>query len=229
MDLDIDVQRLRLLKANHLSQKYALEDNIIKCFPQAIAIAKEKIKNTHEIIAVRDANTHTNEYGFSPMEIKGTVYTDKKEAGSAILAACKAMTSPDPVPLGRYRGFTMELSFEPMFKQYAVKLSTGAHSHNVTLGTDIFGNIHRLDNLLNDFEYELESARNDLAAYETQLASAKAEVKRSFPQEDELKTKSARLDELNILLNLDKRENEILDGEPEEGEVPAKSEPERER
>jgi len=229
MDLDIDVQRLRLLKAGHLSQKYTLEDNIIKHFPQAIAAAKENIQNIQKDIAVRDANTKPNEDGFSPMVVGGVTYTEKKAAGSAILAACKAMTSPDSVLLGQYRGFTMELSFEPMFKQHAIKLTTGAHSHNVTLGTDIFGNIHRLDNLLNDFEYELESARNDLTAYETQLASAKAEVKRPFPQEDELKTKSARLDELNILLNLDKRENEILDREPEEGDAPVKDAPDRER
>ncbi len=215
MDLDIDVQRLKLLKANHLSQKYSLEDNIVKYFPQAIAIAKGRIKNAQEDIAIRDANTHPNQDGFSPMVVAGVTYTEKKAAGTAILAVCKTLTDSACVPLGQYRGFEMTLSFEPLFKQYKVGL-TGAHDHSVTLGTDIFGNIQRLDNLLNDFESDLTSAQNDLATYEAQLASAKIEVEKPFPQEDELKTKSARLDELNILLNMDKRESEIVDGEPGE-------------
>ena len=107
---------------------------------------------------------------------------------------------------------------------------TGAHDHRVTLGTDIFGNIQRLDNLLNDFESDLTSAQNDLATYEAQLASAKIEVEKPFPQEDELKTKSARLDELNILLNMDKRESEIVDGDVgDESDAPARDGPDRER
>ena len=229
MDLDIDVQRLKLLKANHLSQKYSLEDNIVKYFPQAIAIAKGRIKNAQEDIAVRDANTHPNQDGFSPMVVAGVTYTEKKAAGTAILEVCKTLTDSVCVPLGQYRGFEMTLSFEPLFKQYKVGL-TGAHDHSVTLGTDIFGNIQRLDNLLNDFEGNLTSAQNDLATYEAQLASAKIEVEKPFPQEDELKTKSARLDELNILLNMDKRESEIVDGEPGE-DAPAadRDSPDRER
>ena len=227
MDLDIDVQRLKLLKANHLSQKYSLEDNIVKYFPQAIAIAKGRIKNAQEDIAVRDANTHPNQDGFSPMVVAGVTYTEKKAAGTAILEVCKTLTDSACVPLGQYRGFEMTLSFEPLFKQYKVGL-TGAHDHRVTLGTDIFGNIQRLDNLLNDFESDLTSAQNDLATYEAQLASAKIEVEKPFPQEDELKTKSARLDELNILLNMDKRESEIVDGEPGE-DTPARDGPGRDR
>ena len=229
MDLDIDVQRLKLLKANHLSQKYSLEDNIVKYFPQAIAIAKGRIKNAQEDIAVRDANTHPNQDGFSPMVVAGVTYTEKKAAGTAILEVCKTLTDSACVPLGQYRGFEMTLSFEPLFKQYKVGL-TGAHDHSVTLGTDIFGNIQRLDNLLNDFEGDLTSAQNDLATYEAQLASAKIEVEKPFPQEDELKTKSARLDELNILLNMDKRESEIVDGDVgDESDAPARDGPDRER
>ena len=229
MDLDIDVQRLKLLKANHLSQKYSLEDNIVKYFPQAIAIAKGRIKNAQEDIAIREANTHPNQDGFSPMVVAGVTYTEKKAAGTAILEVCKTLTDSACVPLGQYRGFEMTLSFEPLFKQYKVGL-TGAHDHSVTLGTDIFGNIQRLDNLLNDFEGDLTSAQNDLATYEAQLASAKIEVEKPFPQEDELKTKSARLDELNILLNMDKRESEIVDGDVgDEADAPARDGPDRER
>ena len=228
MDLDIDVQRLKLLKASHLSQKYALEDDIIKYFPQAIAIAKGKIKNAQEDIAVRDANTHPNGDGFSPMVVSGVAYTEKKAAGCAILAVCKTLTDSTPVPLGQYRGFTMELSFEPIFQQYNVNL-TGAHSHTVTLGTDIFGNIQRLDNLLGDFERDLANAQSDLTTYENQLASAKVEVEKPFPKEDELEAKTARLNELNSLLNLDKAENEIVDGDRDEEEIPVKGAPDRAR
>ena len=230
MDLDIDVQRLKLLKANHLSQKYSLEDSIIKYFPQRIAIAKAEIKSAQEHIAIRDANTHPNKDGFSPMVVGSVTYTEKKAAGSAILAARKTLTDDNAViPLGEYRGFQMELSFDPFYKDYTVKLS-GVRDCGVSLGTDVFGNIQRLDNLLNNFEYQLKSAQNDLTTYETQLASAKVEVEKPFPQEDELKTKSARLDELNILLNMDKQENEIVDGDVgDEADAPARDDPDRDR
>ncbi|MFG6353432.1 MAG: hypothetical protein K1W21_17920 [Oscillospiraceae bacterium] len=228
MDLDIEVQRLKLLKSNHLSQKYALEDDIIKHFPQAIAIAKGRIKNAQEDIAVRDANTRPNEDGFSPMVVAGVTYTERKAAGTAILEIRKTLTDSTPVPLGQYRGFEMEIFFDSLFKEYKVSL-TGAHEHSLTLGTDILGNILRLDNLLGGFENDLASAQRDLATYETQLASAKVEVEKPFPQEDELKAKSARLDELNILLNMDKQENEIMDGEPNEGDGPAREPSDRER
>ncbi len=162
------------------------------------------------------------------MVVGGVTYTEKKAAGIAILEVCKTLTDKNPVPLGQYRGFAMELSFEPIFQQYKVNL-TGSHSYGVTLGTDIFGNIQRLDNLLGDFERDLAIAQSDLATYETQLASAKVEVEKPFPQEDELKTKTARLNELNSLLNLDKKGSEIVDGEPDEGEAPVKDAPGRER
>mgnify|MGYP001041894438 FL=1 len=230
MDLDIDVQRLKLLKANHLSQKYSLEDSIIKYFPRRITIAKAEIKSAQEHIAIRDANTRPNKDGFSPMVVGGVTYTEKKAAGTAILAARKTLTDDNAViPLGEYRGFQMELSFDPFYKDYTVKLS-GVRDCGVSLGTDVFGNIQRLDNLLNNFEYQLKSAQNDLTTYETQLASAKVEVEKPFPQEDELKTKSARLDELNILLNMDKQENEIVDGDVgDEADAPARDDPDRDR
>ena len=230
MDLDIDVQRLKLLKANHLSQKYSLEDSIIKHFPRRITIAKAEIKSAQEHIAIRDANTHPNKDGFSPMVVGGVAYTEKKAAGTAILAARKTLTDDNAViPLGEYRGFQMELSFDPFYKDYTVKLS-GVCDCGVSLGTDVSGNIQRLDNLLNNFEYQLKSAQNDLTTYETQLASAKVEVEKPFPQEDELKTKSARLDELNILLNMDKQENEIVDGDVgDEADAPARDDPDRDR
>ena len=212
MDLDIDVQRLKLLKANHLSQRYALEDQIIKYLPQKIVSLEQRIEGYTADMKRAAENTHPNEDDFSPMEVEGVVYTKKKAAGSAILAACKAMTSPDPVPLGQYRGFAMELSFESFTKEFRITLK-GALTHTTGLGTDIFGNILRLDNLLGSMEERLIACREQLENVNVQLANAKQEVEKPFPQEDELKIKSARLDELNILLNMDKRESEIVDGD----------------
>lgn len=125
------------------------------------------------------------------------------------------MTSPDPVPLGQYRGFAMELFFESLSKQYQIVLKNQLR-HTVTLGMDVMGNIQRIDNVLNDFPAQRQKCKARLENVRTQLANAKAEVEKPFPQENELKEKTARLNELNILLNLDKQENEIVDGDVEE-------------
>lgn len=217
MDLDIEVQRLKLLKVNHLSQRYALEDQIIKVLPQQIRSYEERITGLKADMKHLAEQTHPNEDGFSPMSIKGTVYAEKKEAGTAILSACKAMANPDPVPLGQYRGFSMELSFDSFSRDFKIVLKNELR-YTSALGSDIFGNIQRLDNLLDGFPERLEACEEQLENTRTQLANAKVEVEKPFPHEDELKTKSARLDELNILLNMDKRENEIADGEPENDE-----------
>ena len=230
MDLDIAVQRLKLLKASHLSQRYALEDQIIKEFPQKIAAYEQRIEGYTADIEHLQKHTTPNEDGFSPMEIEGVLYTDKKAAGSAILAACHAMTSPDAIPLGKYRGFSMELFFDSFGRQYKITLKNQLH-HTVALGTDIYGNILRLDNLLEGMSEQLITCREQLENTHVQLANAKVEVEHPFPQEEELRTKSARLDELNILLNMDKPENEIVDGEISEDEqVPSgRSTKDRER
>jgi len=229
MDLDIDVQRLKLLKSNHLSQKYSLEDRILRYFPNMIAVTKGQIKKIQEDIAIRNKGTQPNEDGFSPMEILGKVYTEKKAAGSAILAAVKSLTNGEPIQLGQYRGFPMELRYDKMFKSYDLTL-IGSHRDGISLGTDLYGNIQRIDNMLDYFETELKDEETSLANYEAQLASAKVEVEKPFPQEDELKTKSARLDELNIALNLDKQESEIVDGElDEDAPPPARDSADRDR
>ena len=215
MDLDVAVARLKLLKANHLSQRYTLEDQIIKEFPQQISSFEQRIEGCQADMARLAENTHPNEDGFSPMVVEGTTFTEKKAAGSAILAACQNMTSPAAVPLGQYRGFSMELSFDTLSREYKVSL-IGSLTHTAALGTDIFGNIQRLDNLLEGIESHLHDAEAKLENVKVQLESAKAEVTKPFPQEEELKQKMARLDELNISLNLDKHENEIVDGERDE-------------
>ncbi len=227
MDLDIDVSRLKLLKANHLSQRYALEDQIIKEFPQKIKSLEQRIEGFKVDIDQLKRNTEPNEDGFSPMFMPGGVVRDKKDAGDAILGLCKSMTTPDPISIGRYRGFDMELSFDTFSREYKITLIHQLR-HTVTLGTDTFGNIQRLDNALGAFEERMAACVEQLENTHVQLENAKVEIQKPFPQEEELKTKTERLNELNALLNLDKKENEIVDGERGE-EEPQRSSDERER
>ena len=227
MDLDIDVSRLKLLKANHLSQRYALEDQIIKEFPQKIKSLEQRIEGFKVDIDQLKRNSEPNEDGFSPMYMPGGVVRDKKDAGDAILGLCKSMTTPDPISIGRYRGFDMELSFDTFSREYKITLIHQLR-HTVTLGTDIFGNIQRLDNALGAFEERMAACVEQLENTHVQLENAKVEVQKPFPQEEELKSKTERLNELNALLNLDKKENEIVDGERGE-EEPQRSSDERER
>ena len=215
MDLDVAVSRLKLLKANHLSQRFTLEDQIIKEFPQKISSYEQRIEGYREDMTRLAENTHPNEDGVSPMTVEGATYTEKKAAGSAILEACQNMTSPDTLPIGQYRGFTMELFFDSFSKEYKISLK-GSLTHTTALGTDIYGNIQRLDHLLEGFEDRMHNAEAQLENVRAQLENAKAEVEKPFPQEEELMQKMARLDELNISLNLEKRENEIIDGDQDE-------------
>ena len=222
MDLDVAVAKLKLLKANHFSQIYSLESDITHRYPKQITEYTEKLEGYKEDIACRDANTHKNEDGFSPMTVEGATFTEKKAAGSAILEACKAMTSPDAVPLGQYRGFAMELFFDTFSKEYRVTLSHSLQ-HVISLGMDVFGNIQRIDNVLDSLEGRMGEAERSLERVKEQLETAKVEAKRPFPQEDELKTKQARLDQLNIELNMDKRENELVDSDRDEEDNNGKS------
>ena len=222
-----DVSRLKLLKANHLSQRYALEDQILKEFPQKIKSLEQRIEGYKADIDQRKRNTESNEDGFSPMIMPGGTVREKKAAGDAILGLCKSMTSPDPIPIGQYRGFDMELSFDTFSREYKITLIHQLR-HTVTLGTDIFGNIQRLDNTLSAFEERMAACVEQLENTRVQLENAKAEVQKPFSQEEELAAKTARLNELNALLNLDKSENEIVDGERGEEEL-SRSSNDRER
>ena len=219
MDLDIQVQKLKLLKSNFLSEKYALEDKIIKYYPQRIKALENRIEGLKQDVDTAKQHPKPTEDRFVGMEVKGVFYSEKSDAGKAIIEACKQMNSPDPIPLGKYRGFETELLFNTAERNYEVRLK-GATSRNVPLGDDAHGNIIRLDNGIERFAESLSLAENDLENTKNQLETAKKEVQKPFIQEEELKTKLARLDELNILLNMDKRENEIVGGEPDEGEVP---------
>ena len=219
MDLDIQVQKLKLLKSNFLSERYALEDKIIKYYPQRITALENRIEGLKQDVETAKQHPKPTDDRFVGMEVKGVFYSEKADAGKAIIEACKQMNSPDPIPLGKYRGFETELLFNTAERNYEARLK-GATSRNVPLGDDAHGNIVRLDNGIDRFAESLSLAENDLENTKNQLETAKKEVQKPFIQEEELKTKLARLDELNILLNMDKRDNEIVGGEPDEGEVP---------
>ena len=214
MDLDIQVQKLKLLKSNYLSDKYALEDKTIKYYPQRIVTLNSLINGIKKDIETVQKHPKMSDEKAISMTVKGVFYSEKMKAGEAILDACNEMTSPDPVPLGEYRGLKMELYFDSMARTYNVKLK-GESSANVVLGSDTRGNIVRIDNAVDRFEEKLVSAKEELANTENQFEIAKKELEKPFAKEGELDEKLKRLNELNIMLDMDKRENEIVDGEPE--------------
>ena len=229
MDLDIEVSKLKLLKANHLSQKYALEDAISKGFPKQIAETQARIAGYGADIATVKENTHPNEDGFSPLTLAGVTHADKKEAGAALLTMCQTMLSPEATQIGSYRGLTLELSFDTFAREYCLTM-IGQLRHTVTLGTDVFGNLQRMDNALEGLPIKEQACREQLSNLQTQLETAKAEVQKPFPRETELNTKTARLEELNSLLNLDHKEPEIVDTEPDEDQrLPERRRPQLER
>ena len=217
MDLDIQVQKLRLLKSNYLSEKYELEDKIIKYYPTTIARTKETIAGLEKDISLAKEHPKPLDDTFVGIEVKGVSYSEKAEGGQKIIDACKEMTSPDPVPLGKYRGFDLELSFDTFEKAYQVKIK-GSLSRSVSLGTDATGNITRIDNAIEKISERLEAKSRELSTLEQQFATAKAEVEKPFDKEEELTEKTNRLNVLNGLLNVDKRENELVDGAPDEGD-----------
>ena len=215
MDLEIEVSRLKLVKANYLSQKYMLEDSLLKHYPKEIRLTQARIKGYEIDIALYERHKSEN---FPGMLLYGTHYAEKKEAGTAILEACKAMTSPEPKEVGGYREFTLLLSYDIVAKVFRMTLR-GELSHTVELGSDIHGNIQRMENVLESLPSRLSACEKALATLKEQMENAKAEVEKPFEQEQELSEKAARLAELNALLNMDKRENAALDAEPEHTEI----------
>ena len=209
MDLDIEVTKLKLLKSSHLSQRYSMEDAISKTFPKSLAETQERLVGYDADIATVKEHTAPNADGFSPMTLAGKVYTEKKAAGAELLATCQNMVTPEPMQVGSYRGLTLELYFDSFSQEYRLTM-IGQLRHVVTLGTDVFGNIQRMDNLLESLPLKEQACREKLSDLHNQLETAKVEVLKPFPREEELQTKLARLEELNALLNMDKREPEVV-------------------
>lgn len=203
MDLDVEVAKLKLLKSNHQSQQFRMQDDIMKHYPEKIEYYKNVIAGLEADQKTVESHPHPTD-GFSGMDVKGDFLTDKDNAGAALLEACKDAKGLDSVSIGKYRGFTMSITVEDFGRQYILSLK-GEMSHRVELGKDARGNLIRIDNALNNIPGRIQAAQAQLENVQNQLETAKAEVNKTFPQEEELRTKSARLNELNAELNIDER------------------------
>ena len=214
MDLDIQVSRLKLMKANHTSQIYRLEDNIAKNYPKQIEILQERIRGFQTDMETVRKNLPADKDNFS-VKVGNRTFTDKKEAGTAILAMCQEMDSlQQTVEIGEYAGMKMKVTFDSFNRKFVMSLK-GELSHNFELGSDAFGNITRLHNVLDGMAGELSEAETKLNNVTHQLETAKMEVQKPFPAEEELKEKMERLAELDALLNMDEKgETPVLENEP---------------
>ena len=201
MDLDVDVARLKLMKANHQSQQYRLEDNLLRYFPEQIEQSKGFIAGFEADMKTLAEHLHPDD-GFAGMTVRGDVLTDKENAGAALVDAFKDVKGLAPVQIGSYRGFQMSLTLEDFGRDYVLTLK-GQMTHRVTLGKDPRGNLTRIDNALNGMAERLATVQSKLESLYSQMETAKAELGKPFPQENELRVKSARLAELNIALNID--------------------------
>ena len=224
MDLDVEVARLKLLKSDHLSQRYDLEDKLVQTYPQKVAALTERIANLEADMETARANPPAEKGSFS-MTVRSVAHADKEEAGRAILEFAKTLRAPEPVPLGSYRGFALEIGFDAMSRKFEVAV-VGVARRSVELGTDEAGTVTRIDNAIARTEKELDVARQALGDTEKQIDNAKAEIAKPFGKEDELKSKEKRLAELDKLLNMDKSETPQL---CDEVSVPERKETVRER
>ena len=215
-NLDMEVARLNMLKASHLNQVYALEELVYRKYPEEITRLTERIAGYEQDVALAAAYPKAQE-GFCGMEVDGKHYAEKEDAGKAIIDVCTRMTGSDAVLLGQYRGFSMVLAYDGRSNEYRITLK-GTLSHTVTLGADVFGNITRLDNALENLAGSLEAEQNRLEETRGQLENARAELQTPFAREAELAEKTKRLKELNILLNMDEKDKTLMDDGPDEGE-----------
>ncbi len=207
-DLDTQVAKLKLLKQNHLSQIYAMEDKVAKYYPSEIKRLESRIDGFKKDIELAEKNTPNNDEKFQSMTIKGVTYTDKKQAGDKILELCKNIDKTEKQEIGSYRGFKMELDYE--FSNFHIYLKNEL-SHSVILGNDNLGNITRINNEIDGLSSDLEREQTELENTKIQFENAKEECKRPFKQEQELKEKSKRLDEVNVLLNMNEKDKEVID------------------
>ena len=217
MDLDIQVSKLRVLKQSYLSEHYDLEDRILKFYPQTIKEYEERIAGYESDAALAEQHKPQGEDKFCPMTIKGVTFTEKAVAGEMLLAVCKENTLANPVEIGSYRGFRMEVYYDTLNTHYCLNLC-GKAKHKVDLGADALGNLTRIENELSKLPARLEAAKTKKAETIAQLETAKEEIKKPFAFEDELKEKTERLNALNIELNLNEKDTSVMDTEPEQTE-----------
>ncbi len=217
MDLDMQVAKLKVLKQSYLSEHYDLEDRILKYFPQTIKEYEERIVSYESDAALAEQHKPQGEEKFCPMTLKGVTYTEKADAGEMLLAVCKENPLSNPVEIGSYRGFKMEVYYDSFNTHYCLNLC-GKAKHKVDLGSDALGNLTRIENEIGKIPARLEAAKTRKAETLEQLANAKTEVLKPFAFEDELKEKNDRLNALNIELNLDEKDTPVMDTEPEQTE-----------
>lgn len=217
-NLDMEVAKLNMLKASHLNQVYGLEELVYRKYPAEITRLTERIAGYEKDVELAKAHPKAQE-GFCGMEVESQHYTEKEDAGKAIIDVCTKMTGSDAVLLGQYRGFSMVLAYDGMSNEYRITLK-GTLSHTVTLGADVFGNITRLDNALENLAGNLDGERAKLEEAKVQFENARTELATPFAREEELTEKTARLKELNILLNMDEKDKTLIDEAPDEGEEP---------
>lgn len=223
-DLDAQVSKLQLLKQSHLSEIYDLEDKVRKTYPNQIKGLENTISGYEKDIVVRD----NNKKDIFEMTINGIKYNERAEAGEKIVEECRKMRSPNPVEIGEFCGFKIEISFDSFNREFIVDLKSNL-SHPTLLGESNSGNIIRIENLLSNLETKLEGKKTELENVKIQYENAKNEIKRPFPREEELQEKTKRLNELNVLLNLNEKTNEIIDDEKEEDRYSSKTKEDYER
>lgn len=220
MDLDMQVQNLKMLQSNYYSERFDLEDKVTREYPQDIARYNSQIKALNVDIETASKTLKASADYFNGMDINGEHYTEKKAAGEAIIRIMKSFkNSTETLSVGSYRGFTMEMYISRGFRLEYILAIRGAMTHTINLGTDALGNITRIDNCIDHLAGNLEKAEKNLAETEKQLQIAKESLKEPFSREEELQEKQTRLNELNALLNVDKRDNEFCDEEPDESEI----------
>ena len=219
-NLDMEVGKLNMLKASYLSQQYALEDMVLKKYPEAITRLTERIAGYEQDVQLAASHPKPQE-GFVGITILDQPYTDKEAAGKAILDVCTKMTGSDAVFLGQYRGFSLVLSYDGPSNEYRMTMK-GTLSHTAVLGADVFGNLTRMDNVIDGLSGKLDAVRAELAGTQVQLENARTELAAPFAREAELAEKTARLKELNILLNMDQKDKSLIDDVPDE-DTPEKS------
>jgi predicted nucleic acid-binding Zn-ribbon protein len=220
--LDSEVAKLKIVRQSYQSQIYELEDKIARSYPNQIKEIQEKVEALEADVEQLKDNTIPNEDGFSKMKLKGIEYNDKEQAGKAILEICKSKSNPDIEEIGKYRGFRLELGFNSVEKQFTMTMKN-KYSHSIFLGNDTFGNITRINNALEAIKDKIPDEKLRIEDIEKQLETAKIEVQKPFPQEEKLKEKMKKLEEINILLKLDEKERQVLDTSNEEIETSEKN------
>lgn len=214
-ELDSEVAKLKIVRQSYQSQIYDLQDKVARTYPNMIKELQEKVQALEDDMKQLENNTIPNGDGFSKMIIKGIEYTEKEQAGKAILEACKTKTNPDLEDIGEYRGFRLELGFNSVEREFTMTMKN-KYSHNIMLGSDVYGNITRINNALEAIKDKIPDEKLRIEDIEKQLENSKIEMQKPFPQEDLLNEKMKRLEELNILLKLDEKEKQVLDTSNEE-------------